>query len=114
MRFQYRRPRLRRPRRAMVAPCPRHVKREKPWVRAGGHTLAPLAMAVEIDPQRGDSVQVAAPVGVFQMDTPAPFDDEGRLLLPLTLLGEGMPEAAAILRLKPRGAGRGSHAVGPL
>ena len=32
----------------MVPPCTRHVKPEKPSVGAGAHTLAPLAMAVEL------------------------------------------------------------------
>src|SRR5437667_12431163 len=71
-------------------------------------------MAMEIDPERGDPIQVTAAVGVFQIDATAPFNDKGPLVLPLTLLGEGMPEVAVTLRLKPRGAGRGSHEEAPV
>ena len=88
--------------------------RNLPQLRRERAIQLPLAMAMEIDPERGDPIQVTAAVGVFQIDATAPFNDEGPLVLPLTLLGEGMPEVAVILRLKPRGAGRGSHEDGPL
>ncbi len=70
----------------------------------------PLAMAVEIDPDRRDAVEITTALGVVQIDTLSAFNDEGIAFDPVALLGEGVPEVSAILGLKPLGAGFAGHA----
>jgi hypothetical protein len=65
---------------------------------------------MEIDPNRGDPVQVVTTVGILKIDAVPPLNDQGIGLHPLTLLGKGMPEVSAILGLKPLCAGLASHA----
>ncbi len=74
-----------------------------------GHTVA-----VHVAPQRGGAVEVAPPVGIDQLASLASHDDRRSLLLPGTLLGEGVPQhgviaAAEIVAVRP---GHGPNATG--
>jgi hypothetical protein len=66
-------------------------------------------MAVEIDPDRGDAVQITATIGVLKIDPITSLDDQGSGPDPIALLGERVPEVSAILGLKPLGAGLARH-----
>jgi hypothetical protein len=53
-------------------------------------------MSMNIDPQGGHSVEISPAVGVEQIRTLTPLDDERRFGLPFLHLGEGMPEVLSI------------------
>ena len=53
-------------------------------------------MAVDVAPQRGDAVDVAAALGVDQVRALAGLDREGSDSTPSALLGERMPEVPVI------------------
>ena len=56
-----------------------------------------VAVAVDVAPQRRDAVDVGAAVGVDQVGALRGGDDDRRLLvLPAALLGERVPEDAAV------------------
>ena len=55
-----------------------------------------VPVAVDVAPERGDAVDVAAAVGVDQIRALAPLDHERLLFRPSLLLGERMPDVALI------------------
>ena len=57
---------------------------------------AGVAMAVDVAPERGDAVDVAAPVGVDQVRSLGALDHQRLLLAPAPLLGERVPEVVVI------------------
>jgi hypothetical protein len=52
---------------------------------------------VDVAPQRGDAVQVAAAVHVDEVAALAALDDKRLLLLPAPLLGERMPQEGVVV-----------------
>ena len=63
---------------------------------AHGGVDARVAVAVDVAPERGDAVDVAAAVGVDQVGALGALDDQRLLLAPGALLGERMPEVGAV------------------
>jgi hypothetical protein len=61
-----------------------------------------VAVPVDVAPQRGDAVDVGVPVGVVESRPLRAVDDHWLLLFPPLLLGERMPENAAVERGKLR------------
>jgi hypothetical protein len=55
-----------------------------------------MTVAMEVDPNGRGSVEIPLPVNVDQRGTATLFDDDGLFLLPLLLLGEGMPEVPMV------------------
>ena len=55
-----------------------------------------VAMAVDVAPERGDAVEVAAALGVDQVGALGPLDHQRLFLAPGLLLGERVPEVVAI------------------
>ena len=55
-----------------------------------------VAVAVDVAPERGDAVDVAAPVAVDQVGALGPLDHQRLLRAPIALLGEGVPEVALV------------------
>jgi hypothetical protein len=55
-----------------------------------------VAMAVNVAPERGDTVQIAAAVGVDQLCPLGGLDHQRLLFHPATLLRQGMPEVIVI------------------
>ena len=55
-----------------------------------------MAVAVDVAPERGDAVDVAAAVGVDQVGALAALDHQRLFLAPALLLGEGVPEVVVI------------------
>ena len=55
-----------------------------------------VAMAVDVAPERGDAVDVAAAVGVDQVGALGPLDHQRLFLAPALLLGERVPEVVAV------------------
>ena len=55
-----------------------------------------VAMAVDVAPERGDAVEVAAALDVDQVAALGPLDHQRLFLAPGLLLGERMPEVVAI------------------
>jgi hypothetical protein len=53
-------------------------------------------MAVDVAPQGGDAVDVAASVAVDQIAAVGTLNDQRLLLAPFTLLGEGVPEVVVV------------------
>ena len=64
---------------------------------ADGLVDAGVAVAVDVGPQRGHAVEVAAALGVDEVDAVGAIDDQrGTVGLPLVVLGEGVPEVLEI------------------
>ena len=55
-----------------------------------------VAMAVDVAPERGDAVEVAAALAVDQVGALAALDHQRLFLDPALLLGERVPEVVAI------------------
>ena len=55
-----------------------------------------VAVTVDVAPERGDAVDVAAAVGVDQPARPRPRDDRRMLAGPALHLGERMPDVASV------------------
>ena len=64
---------------------------------ANGGVDARMVVAVNVAPQRGDAVDVAAPGGVDEVRALGTFHDHGLFLGPPALLGERMPEAVPVI-----------------
>ena len=65
------------------------------WSRTAA-SIARVAVAVHVAPQRGDAVDVAPALGVDQVGALGALDDHRLLVGPSALLGERMPEAVAV------------------
>ena len=70
---------------------------------ADGRVDRRVAVAVDVAPERGDAVDVAAAVGVDQVGALAALDHQRLFLAPALLLGEGVPE---VVLVELRGVGR--------
>ena len=55
-----------------------------------------VAVAVDVAPERGDPVEVAAALGVDQVGALGPLDHQRLFLAPALLLGERVPEVVAV------------------
>jgi hypothetical protein len=55
-----------------------------------------MSMAVDVAPERGDTVQIATPVGVDQLDPLGRLDHQRFLSNPITLLRERVPKMIVI------------------
>jgi hypothetical protein len=56
-----------------------------------------VPVAVHVAPQRRDAVDVAAALGIEQVDAVGALDRRRVLVLPAALLGERMPDEAAVV-----------------
>ena len=68
-----------------------------------GGVDGPDAVAVHVDPQRGDTVEVAAPFGVDQLAALGPLDDQGVVLHPPLHGGERVPDVGLVEGRQPPG-----------
>jgi hypothetical protein len=57
-------------------------------------------MAMNIDPEGGNPIQIPSPVNIFEIRAPALFDDERRDLDIFLHLREGVPEQGPVDHLK--------------
>jgi hypothetical protein len=56
----------------------------------------PLSMAVDIDPEGGNPIQIPSPMNIFEIRPPALFDDKRWYLCIFLHLREGVPEQGLI------------------
>ena len=61
----------------------------------GSHDVG-MGVAMDVGPERRDSVQILPSPGVVQVDSPAPLDHQLRGFHPLLHLSEGMPQVSLV------------------
>src|SRR3972149_1729421 len=56
---------------------------------------SPFSVTMEVDPERGNPVQIPIPVDVVEVEAAASLDDDGGFFFPVFHLGKRMPNIAA-------------------
>ena len=70
-----------------------------------------MPMAVEVDPDRGGSIEVTRSVGIYEVRPRTSFDDQRVLQLPFLHLGKRVPEVSSVPVAKGRSGLSLFHAV---